>query len=109
MAGAQSKMKLKMNFNFNCSRIRAAAASGQSWRSQPAVTQITRTQQSALSIQPRPAGYDWSGATGRAIDLSIRSGLFLAPRRVLLDMAAETNQQSQAVSRPEEIVGRKAA
>ena len=34
--------------------------------------------------------YDWS----RAIDSAILSGLFLAPRRVLLEMAAELKRQA---------------
>ena len=38
--------------------------------------------------------YDWSRATARAIDLAISSGLFLAPRRVLLEMAAELKRQA---------------
>jgi len=36
----------------------------------------------------------WSRATARAIDLAISSGLFLAPRRVLLEMAAERKRQA---------------
>jgi hypothetical protein len=38
--------------------------------------------------------YDWSRATARAIDSAILSGLFLAPRRVLLEMAAELKRQA---------------
>jgi hypothetical protein len=38
---------------------------------------------------------DWSRATARAIDLAIASGLFLAPRRVLLEMAAELKRQAE--------------
>jgi len=38
--------------------------------------------------------YDWSRATARAIDLAISSGLFLAPRRVLLGMAVELRHQA---------------
>jgi len=38
--------------------------------------------------------YDWSRATARAIDLAISSGLFLAARRVLLEMAAELRCQA---------------
>jgi hypothetical protein len=51
-------------------------------------------------------------ATQAAIDLSIRSGLFLAPRRVLLDMAAELKRQSQVIKtvrRAEEVEEHKAA
>ena len=51
-------------------------------------------------------------ATETAIDLCIRSGLFLAPRRVLLDMAAELGRQSQVIRtlrRAEEVEERKAA
>jgi len=50
-------------------------------------------------------------ATETAIDLTIRTGLFLAPRRVLLDMSADLKRQSQRISRVSttEEVERKAA
>ena len=38
-------------------------------------------------------------AIENAIDLTIRTGLFLAPRRVLLDMSADLKRQSQRISR----------
>jgi hypothetical protein len=72
--------------------------------------EVPRTQGSSLHGDPA----DMTGvvATERAIDLSIRSGLFLASRRVLRDMAAELKWQSQVismVSRAEEVEERKAA
>lgn len=39
--------------------------------------------------------YDWSRAMARAIDLAISSGLFLASRRVLREMAAELKRQAE--------------
>jgi len=39
--------------------------------------------------------YDRSRATVRAIDLAISSGLFLASRRILLEMAAELRRQAE--------------
>jgi hypothetical protein len=50
--------------------------------------------------------------TENAIGLIIRSGLFLAPRRVLLGMASELKRQSQAISkvmRAEKVEEHKAA
>ncbi len=53
-------------------------------------------------VRPRPQKeYDWSRAAERAIDLSISSGLFLAPRLVLLDMAARLKKQSEEVHQAE--------
>ena len=54
---------------------------------------------------------DYMNATETAIDLTIRTGLFLAPRRVLLDMSADLKRQSQRISRVSttEEVERKAA
>jgi len=46
------------------------------------------------SLEESSGAYDWSRATARAIDLAISSGLFLAPRRVLLEMAAELRRQA---------------
>ncbi len=37
----------------------------------------------------------WSEATVRAIDLAINSGLLLAPRRLLLSMAAELKSHTE--------------
>lgn len=42
---------------------------------------------------------DYMNASENAIDLTIRTGLFLAPRRVLLDMSADLKRQSQRISR----------
>ena len=46
--------------------------------------------------------YDWSRATAHAIDLAILSGLFLAPRRVVLEMAAKPKQQTEKAAVKEE-------
>jgi hypothetical protein len=46
------------------------------------------------SQEESSGAYDWSRATACAIDLAISSGLFLAPRRVLLEMAAELKRQA---------------
>jgi len=42
---------------------------------------------------------DYMNAIENAIDLTIRTGLFLAPRRVLLDMSADLKRQSQRISK----------
>ena len=53
--------------------------------------------------------YDWSRATARAIDLAISSGLFLAPRQVLLEMAAELKRQADEPAAAREMELLKAA
>jgi hypothetical protein len=52
---------------------------------------------------------DWRRATERAIELAISTGLILAPRRILLDMAAEFKRQAEEVPKAEQIEGLLAA
>jgi len=44
-------------------------------------------------------GFDSARATERAIELAISSGLFLAPRRILLDMAAQLKKRAEQENR----------
>jgi len=46
--------------------------------------------------------FDCARATDRAIELSISSGLSPAPRRILLDMAAQLKKQAEEKNRQTE-------
>ncbi len=53
--------------------------------------------------------YEVSRAAERAIDLAILSGLFLAPRRVLLEMALKLEREVEEAAQTEQVEMAKAA